>query len=166
MLVRCKRLLKPLTFSCLLHIPPLETARDFQHSVYGRGTHRDHVLIHHQVRQTTIPFARMLSVEDDNRQLFPSFQPMIAGHQAIVFVCLAVTLFPSVKFTQADADPLHQSLGRQFGASFPVLDVINDFVPGIMGNPGSFQSSPLAFFALTFSSINSEITSFLLISLA
>jgi len=84
-----------------------------------------------------------------------------------VFVRLAVSLFPIVKFARTDTDPLHQSLGRQLGANFPVLDdVVDDLVAYVVGNPTSFQSSPLAFFAWTFSSISSEITSFLLISLA
>ncbi len=108
----------------------------------------------------------MFGVEGDDGQLFPRFQPMVARHQAVMFVCLAVPLFPAMEFAGTDADPLHQLFGGQFGPLLPLGNVVDDFVAYIRGNPSSFQSSPLASFALTFSSINSEITSFLLISLA
>jgi hypothetical protein len=61
----------------------------------------------------------------------------------------------------AEIKPGQQLFGRNFGMLRPVLDVVDNRVASVVGNPTSLQSSPLAFFALTFSSINSEMTSFL-----
>jgi len=57
-----------------------------------------------------------------------------------------------------------QTFGGLLRASRPMLDVVDDFIARVVGNPTSFQSPPLNFFALTFSSINSAMTSFLVVS--
>ena len=51
-------------------------------------------------------------------------------------------------------------------ALVPTTHVIFHLVAGVVGNPTSSQSSPLAFFPRTFSSIPSEMTSFFCWSLA
>ena len=42
-----------------------------------------------------------------------------------------------------------QSSGGQFGAFGPVLDVVDDLVAGVVGNPGPFQGSPSSFLSFT-----------------
>src|SRR5690606_2817624 len=108
----------------------------------------------------------MLGMKGENRLFLPLLQPVIAGHQGVVFVHLAVPLSPVVELTGADANPADNLADRQFGLVAPRSDVIDDFVAHLVRNPPSAQSSPHSFFALTFSSISSAITSFLLSSLA
>ena len=62
--------------------------------------------------------------------------------------------------------PAEQRTGRQLSPAGPPPHVVDDLIAGIVGNPVAVQSSPLAFFARTFSSISSAMTSFLLASLA
>ena len=47
-----------------------------------------------------------------------------------------------------------------------MVDVVDDLVAGVVGNPASVQSSPSSFFNCTWSSISSAMTSFFLTSLA
>lgn len=54
-----------------------------------------------------------------------------------------------------------QAFGRQFGSRRPVLHVVDDRITSIMGDPASGHRSPLSSWALTFSCISSEMTSFL-----
>jgi hypothetical protein len=78
-----------------------------------------------------------------------------------MLVGFAVAFFPGVVLAGFQSGPAQQRFARQACALRPVVDVIDDRVANVAGDPDSFQRSPLAFFALTFSSINSAMTSFL-----
>lgn len=65
-----------------------------------------------------------------------------------------------VELAGGQLQPAKQSPRRQLGPSGPALHVIDHGVTRVVGNPVAFQSSPLAFFARTFSSISSVMTSF------
>lgn len=80
----------------------------------------------------------MTGVEFKDRLLLLAGQPPIARHQAIVLVSLAVTVAPLVEFAGAQLEPGEQPLLRKLGAILPVLDVIDDLVASIVGNPASF----------------------------
>ena len=86
------------------------------------------------------------------------------GTLAVVLVDLAVAVLPVVELALAQAQPAQEPLGGQLGALGPAVHVIDHLVAGVVGNPTSVQSSPLAFFDRTFSSISSAMTSFFLAS--
>lgn len=86
-------------------------------------------------------------------------RPMPPLQLAVVLIGFAVPIFPSVKFAAAKLKPSEQLLDRGATAFLPVVDIIDDGIACIMGDPLFFQRSPLSFFALTFASINSAITS-------
>ena len=90
----------------------------------------------------------------------PIFKPMISWNQSVVLVGLAVTPTPIVILARRNPQPADQLLRRNLRSLVPTTHAIDHFIAGVMGNPASFQSSPLAFFERTFSSINSEMTSF------
>lgn len=97
----------------------------------------------------------------DDRSPFPVLQPPVSRDLAVVRIDFAVTAFPGVVLAGSEPDPTQDLADRDLGARRPVLDVIDDLVSRIMGNPATFQSSPLSFFERMFSSISSEMTSFL-----
>jgi hypothetical protein len=67
----------------------------------------------------------------------PGFQPRVAGDLPVVFVDLAVAFFPVVELARAERQPVEKPAGRQFGTQRPVVDVIDDLVPNVVGNPNS-----------------------------
>src|SRR3972149_2954592 len=73
---------------------------------------------------------------------------------------------PVVELRERDAQPQHERANGDLRPLVPTADVVDHFVAGVVGNPTSGQGSPLAFFARTFSSISSAITSFFCWSLA
>ena len=97
---------------------------------------------------------------DDCRAL-PVLQPPITRDLSIVVVRMSVSPFPLVELVGGQTDPDEQLADRQSSAVFPVVDVIDDLVSRIVRNPATGQSSPFSFFERMFSSISSEITSFL-----
>lgn len=105
-------------------------------------------------------------MEVENGLLLPIFQPPVAWNLAVVLVDFAVTFFPVVIFAGFQPSPIQKLFTGKFCSFRPVFEVIDDRVTNIVGDPDAFQRSPLAFFALTFSSINSAMTSFLIASLA
>jgi len=138
----------------------VEQARPLEDSVDTGGAHGDDVLIEHHVGEPPVAFERESAVVVDDRLLLPSLQPSIPGDVAVVGMGPAVVLLPEVVLAGRQAHPGEDSLGGQLGTGRPLADVVDHFVTGVGGNPASFQSSPLAFFARTFSSMSSEITSF------
>src|SRR6056297_106571 len=136
-----QRMLEAASFLRCLVAFSIQSACGLEHAVDRRRSDCHDVIIEHHERQSTVAFERVLVVEIDDRLLLPVFQPPFPGNFAVVGIYLAVTSFPVV-----------------------VLGVVDDLVSRIMGHPSTFQSSPLSFFERMFSSINSEITSFLAIS--
>jgi len=156
-----KRLLETVSFGRRAGAAPIKSAGGFQHAVHRRRTDRDDVLIEHHEAQASIAFQRISVVKVNDRSSFPVLQPPIAWDLPVVRIDFAVAVFPSVVLAGSQPDPEQQLEDWNFGAIGPVLDVVDDLVSRIMGNPATFQSSPLSFFERMFSSINSEITSFL-----
>jgi hypothetical protein len=156
-----KRLLEAVSFGRRAGAAPIKSAGCFQHAVNRRRTDRDDVLIEHHETQASIAFERIAIVKVDDRLPFPVLQPPVSRNLPIVRIDFAVTTFPGVVLAGCQPDPEQQLEDWNFGALSPVLDVVDDLVSRIMGNPATFPSSPLSFFERMFSSINSEITSFL-----
>ena len=105
-------------------------------------------------------------MEIDEGLLFPVFQPPVAGHKPVVLVDFSVAFLPVVELTGTETGPSDDLPGRDFRAVSPVMNVIDDVVAGVVGNPDSLQRSPSSFFNWTCSSSNSATTSFLSITLA
>ena len=137
-----------------------DAARRLQHAIHAAGADGHHVAVEHHKRQPPIALQRILEREADDRLLLPVFEPPVARHPAVVFVPLAVAILPVVELALADAQPADELPGRNLRALVPTAHVIDHFVAGVVGNPTSVQSSPMDFFARTFSSISSEMTSF------
>jgi len=88
----------------------------------------------------------ILFLKLDNRLLlFPVFEPSVARNPTIMLVDLPVTFSPVVKFTLADADPRNNLLGRDFRPVRSVAHIVDDLIAGVLGIPGSGQSSPSTF---------------------
>jgi hypothetical protein len=104
-------------------------------------------------------------VEVDDGSFFPVLKPPITRDRAVVLIDFAVTVLPVVELTCAQAEPTQKLTCRKIRAVGPVLDVVDDLVTRVVGNPGSFQSSPSSFFSCTCSCISSAMTSFFLTSL-
>jgi hypothetical protein len=62
---------------------------------------------------------------------------MISRHERVVFVHLAIALLPGVELALGNAEPSDELLLNDLRSSFPLLDVIDDFVARIMENPAS-----------------------------
>jgi hypothetical protein len=88
--------------------------------------------------QPAIALQRMPVVEVEDRLLLPGLEPVVARNQGVVLVDLAVALSPVVELRQCDAQPEHEQLDGQLRAPAPMVDEIDDFVTGVVGNPASF----------------------------
>lgn len=141
-------------------ISPIEPSCRLEDAVDGGGTDGDDVVIEHHESEPAVAFQGMSVVVFEDGLPFPVFEPEIPRDQGIVFVDLAIAVFPLVELAGSQLEPVEQLFGRQFGTLGPVADVIDDLVARVVGNPTSFQSSPSSFFARTLASISSEITSF------
>jgi hypothetical protein len=164
--VRTERLLKSHPLERHLGIVPLHQPGVAEHSVDAGGAGCRYIGVKHHEGETAVALKGDSVVKLDDGLLFPVFEPPVAGNPAIMFVDLAVTLPPVVELALADAQPLDELLGRDLRPIRPVASVIDDLVTGVVGNPGSGQSSPSTFFNLTCSSSSSATTSFLRWSLS
>lgn len=160
-LVRFERLLETTSLGGGSGAAPIEPSGILQDSINRGWTHRHDIFIEHHEAQSAVSFERMLVVEFNDRLLFPVLKPPVARNFPVVTVGFAVAMLPCVVLASREADPPQQRTDMNFGPLIPVPDVVNDLVTCIVGNPATFQGSPLSFFALMFSSINSAITSFL-----
>jgi len=73
----------------------------------------------------------------EDGDLLPVLQPPVARNLAIVFVGLPVAILPLVKLARTQPQPGEQPFGGQFRPRRPMLEVIDDFVAGVVGNPAS-----------------------------
>ena len=124
-------------------------ARLLQHAIDARRADRHHVGVEHHEGQSPIAFQWMLVVKADDGLFLPVGQPPVAWYPAVMFVDLAVTASPVVELALADPNPTDQPFRGQFGSLFPIANVVDDLIAGIVGNPTSFQSSPSSFFNWT-----------------
>ena len=63
---------------------------------------------------------------------------MVARSLPVVLIDFAVAVFPRMKLAKCYTDPKYKLDGRQVGPPRPVLDVVDDLITGVMGNPASF----------------------------
>ncbi len=138
----------------------IEASGRFEDAVDRRRAGSDHVVVEHHEGQPAISFEGMSVVEVEDGLPFPVFEPEIPRDQGLVFVDLAIALFPLVELAGSQVEPVEQLLGGEFGTVGPVGDVVDDLVARVVGNPASLQSSPSSFFARTLASMSSAMTSF------
>jgi hypothetical protein len=143
----------------------VEPVRLLEYAIDARWADGYHVVVEHHEGQAAIPFKRMTVVKIDNGLFFPVLEPPVAGDLAVVLVDFAVTVLPVVELASAQAEPTQEPTRWKLRAAGPMLDVVDDLITRVMGNPGSVQGSPSSFFSCTCSCINSAITSFFWTSL-
>jgi hypothetical protein len=124
----------------------IQPARLFQHAIGGAGADGRDVVVEHHEGQPAVTVAGMAVVEVEDRLFFPVGKPPVPGHLAVVLVGLSVALLPLVELARAQYRPTQQAFFGQLGPVRPVVDVIDDLVAGIGGNPASLQSPPSPFF--------------------
>lgn len=146
-------------------VPGLEQASLLEHPIGGRGADGGDVVIEHHKGQPAIAFQGKLAGKADDRLAFFGFDPVVAWHQAIVFIGLAVAVPPMVVFARGEPDPAQQAGGRQLGESGVMTHQVADRIAQIMRHPETFQLSPSSFFVRMKSSMISAMTSSLRCSL-
>ena len=77
-------------------------------------------------------------MEVNNGLLLPGFEPPVARDLAVVLVGFAVAIAPSVVLAAGQLQPEQQLLHRSGGANRPVLQVVDDRVACVVGDPASF----------------------------
>ena len=161
-LVRRQRLHEAGSFLRRREPPAIEPVRLLEHAIDARWADGHHVVVEHHEGQAAISFERMAVVKIDDGPFFPVLQPPVARDLAVVLVGLAVAVLPVVELAGAQAEPAQELPSRKLRALGPMLDVVDDLVARVVGNPGSVQSSPSSFFSWTCSCISSAMTSFFL----
>lgn len=130
-------LVKTFSLGRAFAIPSLHESRVFEDAIDGRGTHGHHIGVEHHVGQRAVALGRMGQVEVDNRLAFPRLEPMVARDLSVVLVGLAVPLAPVVERPFGDPQPLEELLGGDVGFGFPEVNVIDQAVACVRGNPAS-----------------------------
>ena len=63
------------------------------------------------------------------------FEPMVSRYQCVVLIDFSIPLFPVEVLAVANADPADNSTGGDLCLLFPLVNVVDNFVADIMGNP-------------------------------
>lgn len=130
-----------------------------EHTVGCRRTHCGDVVVEHHEGQPPIAFQRVFfGVFHDGGPLL-RIDPVVTGNQGVVFVRLAVAVFPVVEFSRGESEPTQHQDQCQPGQQPVVLDEVDDLVPQVMRDPVSVQLSPHSFFVQMRSSMISAMTS-------
>jgi hypothetical protein len=79
----------------------------------------------------------MFPVEVEDRSLLPVFEPMVPGDPTVVFVDLSITLLPTVKSAFWHAHPTEDALSGNLGSILPEMNIIDDAIAYVVGNPNS-----------------------------
>src|SRR5690606_1284009 len=108
----------------------------------------------------------MLLVEGADLLPLGGLDPMIAGHQRVVLVGLAVALPPVEELPPGNTDPANEAVGGDFGLVRPRANEVDDLVARVVRDPAALQGSPEVFFNFTYSSEISAITASFLASFA
>ncbi len=137
MFVRTARLLETLSFARRFQVAPIEDACGFQHAINARCADRNDVGIEHLVRESPVAIERMFPVKIEDSSLLPVFEPMVPGDPAIVFVDLSVTLLPTVKGAFWHTHPTEDAVGGNLGSILPMMNIIDDAIAYVVGNPNS-----------------------------
>jgi hypothetical protein len=104
MLMRSKRLYKPITLTGGFTIPPQQKPRTFENPVHTTGTHRYDVGIHQHIGEAAVTILGVVNGILHDGLFFPRLQPKISRNPAIMLVYLTVAFTPLVIFAPAYAD--------------------------------------------------------------
>ncbi len=77
-------------------------------------------------------------MEVDDRFLLPVFQPKVPRHLTIVLRDFAVSFLPIVKLAATNTQPSNEPFGRYLRPLGPVVDIVDDRIARVVGNPASF----------------------------
>lgn len=159
MFMGLKRLHEAFAFFRGGRVAPSDQTGGLEHTVGCRWTDCGNVLVEHHERQPPIAFQRVLfGIFHDGGPLL-RIDPMVTGNQGVVFVRLAVAVFPLVEFPGGESEPTQHQDQCQPGQQPVVLDEVDDLVPQVMRDPVSVQLSPHSFFVRMRSSMISAMTS-------
>jgi hypothetical protein len=79
----------------------------------------------------------VLEVVVDDGPAFPCLEPVVAGDLAVVLIGFAVPLAPLVERPLGNTEPLEELFDGDFSLGFPVVDVVDQAVACVRGNPAS-----------------------------
>ncbi len=116
----------------------IQPAGGLQHAIGGGRADGHDVVIEHHESQPTIAIEGMTIVEVQDGLLLPILEPPVPRDFSVMLVGLTVSFLPIMKLAGAQPEPRQQTLGGQLGPFRPMLDIIDDVVAGIVGNPASF----------------------------
>lgn len=136
--MRLDRLIEARPFLGWLSIETIHHAGFAQDTINRRRTDRDDILIEHHERQPTISFQGVASMEIQDCILLPVFKPEVSWNRSIVFVCLTVAFLPIEVLARSNSDPSDDLFGRCLGTLGPIVDVIDNLISRVVGNPVSF----------------------------
>ena len=137
-LMRFFRLFEACAFLGRLDVFTIKPACVFENSIRRTGTYGDDVRVEHHERHSPVTFQRMAIVEVNNGLLLPGFKPPVAWDLAVMLIGFAVAFSPSVVLAAGQLQPEQQLLHRGVGAIRPALQVVDDQVACVVGNPASF----------------------------
>jgi hypothetical protein len=115
----------------------VEQARLFEDAVNARRAAGSDVVVEHHEGQPAVAFEGEEGVEVNDGFLFLGFKPVVAGDPGVVFVGLAVAVFPGVPLGGGDTDPEEEAGDGNTGLAGPAVDEVHEGVTGIVGNPAS-----------------------------
>jgi hypothetical protein len=93
-------------------VPAVQDTRTGQHTVHARRAGGDHVLVDHHEAQPPVALQRKALMKDEDGSLLLGCEPVIARHERVVLIDLAVALSPVEELASSDAEPADESLGR------------------------------------------------------
>lgn len=76
-------------------------------------------------------------MEVEDGLLLPRLEPVIAGHDPMLFAHAAVALAPVVELASRQLEPGQEGTDREFGQTGPVGDEVQYFIAQVMGNPAA-----------------------------
>jgi hypothetical protein len=146
-LVGLQRLVEALALARGALLPAVDDAGLVEDTPGGRRGHRDDVGVEHHEREPAVALLRVLRVEGEDGLALPVLDPVVARHERVVLVRLAVALLPVVELAALHANPRDEACGRDLGAVGPEAHEVDDLVARVVGNPALLQGSPSSFLA-------------------
>ena len=126
-------------------LPLIEPVYLLEHSIDARWADGHHVVVEHHEGQSAISFEGIVVVEIDNGSFFRILEPPIVGDLAAVLIDFALTVFPVAKLGPAEAAPTQELTCWKLREVSPMLDVVDNLITRVVGNPGSVQGSSSSF---------------------
>ena len=147
MLVRLQRLLEAFTLKRRLAIVLLHQPGIADHAVNTGRAYCHDVGIKHHEGEPPIAFERVLWMEVGDGLFFPALKPPITWNVAVVLFGLAIPSPPIVELALSDSQPIYEVVSRQLGTLRPAVNVVDDGIASVVGDPGATQSPPSSFFS-------------------